>query len=1386
MPLFALAMLGIYVTDEIFAAAPVAKKANAPAGLRADIDNTDVYLNDSFEATDALHQVSGLIRRNRWSDAASLLQTTSDRLGDKLIRISAGHYAGLQEHIHHLIAKWPAQGIASYRMLYERELKNELSSITRQHDVTKLLPLFDRYFCTRQAGEMADTIGQLAIESGDLSMAEYVYQRVLDHHPDAKVHAQTYRAQLMIIASMRKNNPHISDQDKKTQRPWMGKPQTLSEIVSHIQKNFQPVHHNIGPDDWPIFGGDDTRCRKTSTQVDELGLLWKYSFNKKNGNPRDSSNQEPSSSDYNLARKFTLHPIVSDGLVVIQNTREIVAIHIKTGEVVWKYLPDDQAAEMDYLDDRLNGWDAVTIHDGRVYASLPGDAMPYYSYDSTRNPHELICLDAKNGKVLWQLSQHDFEDRFSEIHFDSSPIVRQGHVYIVGRRRRSFGFEDCYLFRINAMNGKVESQTHLGSASTGSFGSHPATKAAAALHGDTVYVCSNLGTVAAVSAHTGIVRWLRLYDRDRDGNGDQRTSSDTDPWRFQPVVWSEDQIVIWPTDSSNVMILSADDGRLLKSVPAELLGSMEMFLGVHNGVICGAGKQVSCYDLNNDEVSWIQSFPESSKPYGLGTWVDDRLMIPTTQGISSFQLTDGQRNDISWNAGTRGGNLLPLPEYILVADHESISAYVRKSDIWKSLRDQMTEAPTDPAPALEMAEVALRSGEMNDALTALKEADRRANLDQVQLQAAVQHRLFQDAIHFANILSERAALQDHILDDLFHLAAQYAPDMASNLQYRLRFASLFENQQKPARALRLYQQILQDRALRNLPIQPSSPTSPLAKVEATDRIASLINDQGRSIYQTYETQASQWLESGQQALDIALLQHVVDTFPNSLAAPRAMIVHGEIAIQRDQPVEAATLFARAYHRYTKEVDRPGLLKKIADAYEHAGRKEHAYRWLSKAANEHPSVTFEHDGQMMTFLAYRSRLDDIRNRIEPKRPDITTPINKTNERSFGPKTTLLEPRFAEHPRSFWLQYYVYTEEGIVAMNAQDGSLRWDQPADLQSHVELLLATEKFALFSTLQRVMVLDAESGRTLWKIGKDTEQQDAGIDWEALNVFRSHTVYGNVLISVHDNGEVYCIDIESGKTIWKQEYHPAPKSILYVADPWATYHYVRDGKVVLAMVDLTTGKRTRTIDTNITRPVEEIFSTLDGQIAVVTSRSITSYDVETRKKRWHLRLNGTLQRASLLLDLDAVYFSQDNREVQKVSLEDGSLLWETEQLLKQGEDDMTLHKVGNYLIVSSNHSVNALDPVTGLILWKGTTSQHPRLISRLLTQSYIVAVDLESGLDQKQSVAYFYDHRNASGVIPQGGSVPLGTLEDIRVIMAVDRALLIQTGSTIHRYAQP
>ena len=106
------------------------------------------------------------------------------------------------------------------------------------------------------------------------------------------------------------------------------------------------------------------------------------------------------------------------------------------------------------------------------------------------------------GRLLWRTDARSVEIRAAEVKFDASPLIRGDRLLIAGRRRRSFGFEDCYLYGFNARDGRLEYRVHLGSASTATLGSRATTTAIAALHDDTAYVCSGLGSIAAVSIYS--------------------------------------------------------------------------------------------------------------------------------------------------------------------------------------------------------------------------------------------------------------------------------------------------------------------------------------------------------------------------------------------------------------------------------------------------------------------------------------------------------------------------------------------------------------------------------------------------------------------------------------------------------------------------------------------------------------------------------------------------------------------------------------------------------------------------------------------------------------------------------------------------------------------
>jgi outer membrane protein assembly factor BamB len=1351
-----------------------------------------LYLNDSFEAADALAQARKLMAERKWVEAAELLQQTADRFGDRLVKVTDDLYVGIRRHISDLITTSAPDLLETYRTVYEAKAEGFVSLAEAERNVDALLPIFERYFCTEAAGRLTDTIGQLAIESGNLALAEYVYCRSATSHPDTRAHGKRWNAMLAVVAAIRgdewtPSQPAEERQDVAIR--WMGQERSLQQVLAEVGRGFPTLRAPPSPLSWPIFGGNDERNRVASIRVEELGVLWRHGFLPPDKQDAPSGiGPSPGMPEPEHGADLIVQPVVAGGLVVLQHHRRIVALHRNTGEVAWRFDADEVPIDRtDYLDDRAPGWDAPTIHEGRVYASLPGDAVPYFSYGSSRLPFELACLDADTGRPVWRVNQQAFENRFSEVHFDSTPIVEYGRMYIVGRRRRSFGFEDCYLYRLDAHTGAVQHRTHLGSASTGSFGSRPATRAVAALHGDTVYVCTNLGSIAAVSAHTGAVQWLRLYDRNPEsaGAGITRFSNRVESWKFNPLIWADGRIAVLPTDSANLLVLDARDGRTVRSLPRAAVEGIEQLLGVRDGLICGAGSRVFCHDLPSGNQRWTEPLPDGETVFGRGLWVEGALLVPTPSTLVVYEIETGRATSTPWREGCGGGNLLALPDQLLVAGSSALCAYVRKAELWATLRTRIDSAPDDPLPALELAEIALRSDERKDALDALNQAAARIERSPDRIDQSVRRRLFQDAQQFGSTLAQRNDLDASTLERLFTLASVYAPDPESHLAYRVRFAELYLRLDRPQESLRLYQQMLRDRSLRTLTVEAATPPATDAARFATTRIAALITEHGRDIYDSFEQEAQQWLVGAQAAGDRDLLQRIVDTFPNSTAAPAALTIDGDLLATAGRPDEAAQRWISACHRYPRLVDRPSLLVRIADAYERTGRKEQAYRWLTKAAREYPSTEIEHGGRRLTFLELRRRFEDVRDRVEPSRPRIELPLGQGASRSFSGPVTLLSPRFGDDPAHRWLPAYVYTADGIRAVDPKSGEDLWPKPAEVRLSAELLINTDTVAVFATAYEVLGLETSTGRRLWSQALyPKDLVDFTGDWETGEAFRTHVLGDGRLISVRDNGDMQCVRIRTGELLWANTHRPSPWGPLALADTWLAYHVVKDGSPVLVLLDVQTGEWLDTIRTNETRPVETLLATLDGQLLLVTSQSVSAFDVAGRIKRWETPSNGHIRQASLHLDYDALYFSEDGFDIVKVRLENGERLWETDDLLWEREDDLTVQRADDSLIVSATSALAAVDPVSGLILWRGTTPPEPHFIGRFVTRDLVLAVSLAGEVQKGDNTALFYEHSGATGRIPEGGSVDLGELEEVRRIVPADNALLIQSGSILYSWS--
>ncbi len=1379
-----------------WAACAAPASAEIPNGPDPNAQPAGVYLNDSFEATDALRRADRLARRGDWAKAAQTLQRAAETYAGRLTQTAPAYYVDLRRHIAHTIAAWPDAGIEAFRGLFEREMADAWTRLNRSRDVADLLPLLDLYFSTSGAVPLLDRISDLAIESGDFALARRVLRRGITRHPDRSKHGPRWTAMLTLIDAMQPTSPagDQADNDRADQADhegagqhairWMGKMETLESALRQVRESFATQPSSPVDSSWPIFGGQADRTRIGTTHVDELGLLWRVDLMAEG----DAYSQPPFYDSDTLDRRVSgmvMQPVVQGGLLVVQHLRRVTALNLNTGAEVWTFRADAGIEpDPDEFDEFPIGWHSPTIDGDRVYVTLPGDMAPYYGYESAQSLTELACLDLHTGRPIWRTNRLTQPETFKELHFDSSPIIDNGRMYVIGRRRRSFGFEDCYLHCFRTADGSLVYRTHLGSASTGSFGSQQATVSVAAMHGDTLFVCTNLGSVAAVAAHTGAVLWLRLYGRTGEANahGTSWSSTDVKPWQFNPIMIHKGKVLCLPIDAGHLLVYDEAHGKELFRTPIDSIGKMRTMLGVRDGVLCGSGEETACFDLERQTRIWSSPLPRNEAVLGRGRWIGSSLYVPTSSGLHVFDAGDGSVATLPWDPEGQGGNVLGLPDRIIVASARYVSAYVQKDEIWALVRKRMEASPTDPAPALDLAEIAFGSGEFAEAMDALQEAVRRTEERSIAPDSALKTRLFTDAVTFANKLANHDRLTSDDLDRLQGLASYSAESQSDHIRFRTSFSRLFLQLKRPARAVRLLQQILQDTMLRSHRLSEQPEGAPTAGAMAYTRIEELIARHGRDIYAVFDRQANEKLKAALDQRHTDALAQLASAYPNSEAAPKALIARGDLVSAAGQTADAVATYSSAYHRYPKQVDRPALLRKIADTYERAGQLEHAYLWLTKASREHPSATVAHDGRRLTFAQYRRRLNHVRVNLDPSRPHVALPLEHTFTIKLDAPALLLSPLFPNKPNADWSRYFVQSSDGIRAYPSGGDRLLWPSPFKTVGTPRLLIAYADLAIFATDVRIFALRPDSGEPVWTLGRDADLGDESPpDWEDEDRYRRFALDHDRLIVGKENGALRCLDIRTGKTIWvRTEYPPVGRRIRIQSD-FVLFDCLRGGETALILLDLHDGSVIDIIDTGRTRGVEELFLTLDKQIILVTAHGVSAYQTDPGQLRWTASIESQLQRDTLLLDVDALYFSDDARSMKKLSLNDGNLIWASDRLLPRGQQGISADLLDSNIIMSSSSVVTAMDAITKLMLWEATTPQDPRFLARWLTDAYFLAVHIPDAVQDRDSLAFFYDHRNGSGMIARnGGSLNLGRLDRVKTILVVNDTLLVQTGDTL------
>ena len=1355
------------------------------------------FVPDSFETSAAIDQAQELAGRAQWDRAAELLARTAQRDADKVVAVEPGRYVGVPRRVHALLAGGAPELLAAYRRRWEPIAAEALAAAKASARARRLEAVARRYFPTRAGAEAADLAARHWVEAGRFGAAAGLYRDLLGHHPDRDAWAPRVRPMLALCLSwsdQAREASTVLDALRASAGParvaWAGESMPLETFIAEVVQ--RPPEAPGGPRAfaWPMLMGSPARDQVPATAGAAGAILWQHALGEQApADARPLGGLQRSGRD--SGRSVNLHCALDREMVYACDGTQVVAIRQASGAVAWRHEAQrlDRPVVARYGVGTPGVLNTVTVHDRCVYALLrrPGRGR---SGDGTNQTTawRVVCLSGDDGRRLWELSPARMPEGLGDLEPDTAPVRYDGALYVVGRRLKTVGFEECFLLCLNTEDGAVRWSRYLGSGSVGGYGVRQTTASPPAAADGCIYVATNLGSVAAVQTADAQIRWLRTYSRPTGrrrawGLWSNRWTMPMVPWAINPPIVVGGHLVCLPTDAAALLVLDRGDGAVVHQWPRNGLHEMTTLLGVLDDKLYGVGARISCLDLTSGQETWSRSLADGQLR-GRGFLTRSAAYVPTTAGLQAYPLDGSAPQRWQWDPRKEGGNVLVAPGMVIAAGGGHVTAYAEMEVAFRRLRERIAADPGAPDPVLDLAETAFRAGRIEMAIEQIDEAIRLAGAGGV-MSPEVRRRIFGDCLSFAEALRMDEPPRLDQAAALLTRAAGCAPDVAGHVRYRLALAEVRAEQRRFADAVEQYHQIVRDGSLRRHPIarpgdDESDRPTPAGQL-ARERIARILREQGREPYEPLERRARELLTSAAQAGRVEVLERIWESYPNSRAAAEALVKAGDLLAAAGNPLDAARRYRQAWVLYPDTIDAPAVMKQLADSYLAAGKAGPAAQWLGRAVREFPGYRFEHSGRRIGFADYRQAVIDPEMLADVRLPAIAPPLRRGYVRTFEQSVSVLEPIDPEQPGQRTDLLVVHHGNGVELLDPQTGQPRWPQPVAFRVRPDLLGDDGENLILATRHRITALRIADGTTVWHRGEyPADLGEAGVDPEWISSFSAHALQGRRWVSVRNHGEAMSCETRSGQIRWQRKLDLMPAGKILTSQEFVIYRATRGRQTVFCVLDIDTGRAIRTLAPTDLGGAFWYRLSPEGMLVSATNQSLHAMDPYTGRTLWSLRVDGAVYVKTLQVGLDGVFGSQDGRRIVKRSWRDGQPVWTASVLADPANAAAVQTRLdAGRLYVFGPQAIWALAGATGQILWSGAADGDVRFESYHLARDYIVAIDArraargEAG--SRRYTAYFYDRRDDSGLIPaDGGVLTLGQFETPRTISVRDRALLV------------
>lgn len=682
-----------------------------------------------------------------WKLAADTLMRVVEQFGDKTVSPDDGQqFLSALRCAQDQIASWPAEGLQTYRLLYDAEVRALLTAAQSAGDLPALRRIASRFPHTTPGPEAINLLAARLIDAQEFGEAVDLLNQLLGL-PHATIPAWQTLQKLAVAAAMsgdattaqrtleRLKSTVPAEQAGRVAmiESFLSKAKDTAATTANAARQLTPVEPALTA---------DASLRDDLLGAQRVNLPNLLRLTKKTGRP-------------------VVWQMAFDGKNIFTTCPEGLVAHDLEGfERLWRAVPKrptrDPRVEAQrqlmgtYNVDNADRLDEFTtrslFHEYRgalstalglvfmieqigtsneQFPSKEGVPPPNNIFvgDEFAEPNSLRAFEAESGKAVWTKGRGGpVEDGLRYAHFLSTPIAVNNLLVTpvqIGA--------DLYLAALQR-DGKIAKLVLLGSGQPGMFpmnGVLPPT-----VHQGTLFVPTGAGMLIAISTHDFSLRWQTAYKR-APLTVSQRAAprqwgpfgpatgglAQPDEWLASAPLACGGLVLLAPTDGESLLAFNRQTGKQVWSFPR---GTHRYLVGTDGRRAFVAGKTLLALDVANGQSAWSFS---ASPIVGRPALCGETLFVPTDAGLIRLNAETGERVGDAVALDEPFGNLFVYDGALYSVNAEGIAKFPDVERSRRMAEAALAQNPNDRKALLRLAGLAATKKEWGTVLDLLEKAE---------------------------------------------------------------------------------------------------------------------------------------------------------------------------------------------------------------------------------------------------------------------------------------------------------------------------------------------------------------------------------------------------------------------------------------------------------------------------------------------------------------------------------------------------------------------------------------------------------------------------------------------------------------------------------------